>query len=141
MNTLCCSQRIGDQIQWTRNRESTSKKILRTSYLLRMPSTFLFNEYSVAWIVLAGSHILKDKKLKREKLFKVLYLSLSNRVISFHPAGATKKLLFLNQDFTIHKSLFLHVIQPFWISNFYALPTSYCSSWTLLSIPQEAKGG
>lgn len=56
---------------------------------------------------------MKDEKLKRERLLVVSDLYLSNRVTSFHPGALPKKVVFLNQDFTIHKGLFLHVIQPF----------------------------
>lgn len=62
-----------------------------------------------------------ERQETKKRLFIVPDLSLSNRVTSLHPGGSSKKVVFLNQDFTIHKGSFLYVIQPLSTSNFYAL--------------------
>lgn len=54
---------------------------------------YVFVPWMFNWprTVLAGSHILKDKKLKRERSLIVSDLYLSNRVISSHPGAFPKK--------------------------------------------------
>lgn len=141
MNHLHCSQDISDQIWLARNKD-LSEKILNISYLLRMPSIFLV-QWILSWprTVLTGSHILKGRKLKRERLLIVSDLSLSNRVTSLHSGDSSLKVVFLNPDFTLHKGLFLYAVQPFWTSNFSALPAPGCSCWSLFWTPQEAERG
>lgn len=57
----------------------------------------------LAETILTESHTLKDKKIKKERVHTVPDLW----VTSLYLKGPSKKVVFLNQDFTIHKGLFV----------------------------------